>query len=142
MKYVSGSGKICGQLTLKLSMRRIMSNDNNRKYSRKKVWADTEATIKLNDPFSTGSRKTISITGIVDNLSTGGMFLKTVESVPIASKAEITINFDPASGSSDLSVKAFGETVHASENGVGIKFTSIDMAELQQCIINKMNKRS
>ncbi len=119
-----------------------MNDENNRKTSRKKVWQDTEATIRVDDPFSTGSRKTMTITGIVDNLSTGGMFLKTLEPVPVSLKAEIIINFDPASGSSDLSVKAIGETVHAAENGVGIKFTSIDLTELQQCIINKMNKKS
>ncbi|MBC2717311.1 MAG: PilZ domain-containing protein [Desulfobacteraceae bacterium] len=119
-----------------------MNNVNNRKFTRKKVWQDTEATIKVDDPFSAGSRKTLTIKGIVDNLSTGGMFLITEESVPVSSKAEITINFDPASSSSDLSVKAYGKTVHSAENGVGIEFTSINMAELQQCIIKKMNQRS
>lgn len=118
-----------------------MNDVNNREYSRKKVWQDTEATIKVDDPFSTDSRKTMTIKGIVENLSTGGMFLKTEELVPVSSKVEITINFDPASGSTDLSVKAYGETVHLAKNGVGIKFTSINMAELQQCIIKKMNKR-
>jgi hypothetical protein len=126
---------------LKQSMRQIMNDENNREFTRKKVWQDTEATIKVNDPFSGGSRKTMSITGIVDNLSTGGMFLKTEESVPISSKAEIIINFDPASTSSDLSVKANGNIVHTAENGLGIKFTSINMTELQQCIIKKMNQR-
>jgi hypothetical protein len=119
-----------------------MSDENNRKFSRKKVWQDTEATIKVNDPFSGGSRKTMTIKGIVENLSTGGMFLKTDESVPVSSIAEIIINFDPASGSNDLEVKASGEIVHSVENGMGIKFTSIDMVELQQCIIKKMNKRA
>jgi len=74
--------------------------------------------------------------------STGGMFLKTKESVPVSSKAEIIIKFDPASSSSDLCVKAHGKVVRVDENGVGIKFTSIDMAELHQCIIKKMNKSS
>jgi len=115
--------------------------EDNRKASRKKVWDDTEATIKVDDPFNSGSRQTITIKGIVGNLSTGGMFLKTQESVPVSSKAEILINFDPASSSSDLSLKAYGEIVRAVENGVGIRFTTIDMAALQHCIIKKMNKR-
>ena len=119
-----------------------MNDENNRKFTRKKVWQDTEATIKVNDPFGGGSRKTLTIKGIVDNLSTGGMFLKTDESVPVSSKAEIIINFDPVSGSTDLSVKASGEIVHSVEDGVGIKFTSIDLAELQQCIIKRMNQKS
>ena len=117
-----------------------MDDVNNREATRKKVWPDTEATIKVNDPFSAGSRKTITIRGIVDNLSTGGMFIKTQEPVPVSSNAEIIINFDPVSNSADLMVKASGEIVHATEKGVGIKFTSINMAELQQCIIKKMNK--
>jgi predicted enzyme related to lactoylglutathione lyase len=119
-----------------------MNDVNNRKFSRKKVWEDTEATIKVDDPFGGGSRKTMTIKGIVDNLSTGGFFLKTEESVPVSSKAEILINFDPISNAADLSVKATGEIVHAADNGVGIQFTSINMAELQQCIIKKMNIRS
>jgi len=119
-----------------------MNEVNNRKFSRKKVWQDTEATVKVDDPFSAGSRRTMTIKGIVENLSTGGMFLQTHEVVPVSCKAEITINFDPASGSSDLCVKAYGETVHQAENGIGIKFTSINMAELQQCIVRKMNIKS
>ena len=116
-----------------------MNGENNRKSTRKKVWEDTEATIKVDDPFAGGSRKTITIKGIVDNLSTGGMFLRTKETVPALSKSEITINFDPVSNTSDLVVKALGEIVYACDSGMGIKFTSIDMAELQQCIIKKMN---
>lgn len=115
--------------------------EDNRKTSRKIVWDDTEATIIVDDPFTSGSRKTITIKGIVGNLSSGGMFLNTQESVPVSSKAEILIKFDPASSTSDLSVKAYGEIVRAVENGVGIKFTTIDMAALQQCIIKRMNKR-
>ena len=118
-----------------------MNDENNRKFLRKKVWDDTEATIKVDDPFSSGSRQTITIKGIVGNLSTGGMFLKTQEPVPASSKAEILINFDPTSVASNLSVKAYGETVRSVENGVGIRFTTIDMAELQQCIIKRMNKK-
>ncbi len=117
-----------------------MNDINNRESTRKKVWQDTEATIKMDDPFSAGFRKTISINGIVENLSTGGMFLKTGESVPVSSKVEIIIDFDP--GSSNFSVKAYGKIVHVDEMGVGIEFTSIDMAELQQCIIKRMNTKS
>ena len=118
-----------------------MNDMDNRKSSRKKVWEDTEAIIKVDDPFSSGSRKRMTISGNVDNLSTGGLFLKTMETVPLSSEVEITINFDPASPSGDLSVKAYGETVHVSDNGVGIRFTSIDMVKLQQCIITKMNQK-
>lgn len=118
-----------------------MNEENNRKFLRKKVWDDTEATMKVDDPFSSGSRQTITIKGIIGDLSTGGMFLKTQDSVPVSSKAEIIINFDPASSSSDFSLKAHGETVHITENGVGVRFTTIDLEKLQKCIIKRMNKR-
>jgi len=118
-----------------------MNYEDNRKTSRKIVWDDTEATIKVDDPFSSGSRQTITIRGNVGNLSTGGMFLKTQEPVPASSKTEILINFDPTSASSNLSVKAYGETVRSVETGVGIRFTTIDITELQQCIIKRMNKK-
>ena len=63
------------------------------------------------------------------------------KSVPLSSNAEITINFDPASAAENLTVKAMGKTVHASDLGVGIRFTSIDMEKLQQCILKRMNLR-
>jgi len=118
-----------------------MTDDNNRIHARKRVWEDTQATIKVDDPFSPGSRSRMTVKGTVGDLSTGGMFLKTTEPVPLSSKAEIRICFDPDSASDNLSVTATGETVHARDEGIGIKFLSIDLAELQQCIIKKMNKK-
>lgn len=118
-----------------------MADNNNRTHARKKVWEDSRATIKLNDPFSTDSRSRLTINGIVSDLSTGGIFLKTTESVPLSSKVEIEICFDPDSATDKISVTATGETVHTRDEGVGIKFTTIDLLALQQCIIKKMNKR-
>jgi hypothetical protein len=34
---------------------------------------------------------------------------------------------------------ASGKTVRSGKNGVGIKFTAIDLSKLQKCIIHKIN---
>jgi len=68
------------------------------------------------------------------------MFFNTHEFIPVPGKAEITIQFDADSASDDLAVDASGETVRLTKQGVGIKFTDIDMVKLQKCIINKMNQ--
>lgn len=78
--------------------------------------------------------------GTVGNLGSNGLFLKTFEDVPVPARADITINFDPNSHAAGLYLKASGETVHSTGDGVGIKFTSIDVSKLQQCIIEKMNR--
>jgi len=116
-----------------------MDHENKRKNTRSRVWPDTEATIKFTDGFSTNGGR-ITVKGIVDNLGSNGMFLNTIEVVPVPSRADITINFDPNPSTEDLYLKASGETVHATGDGVGIKFTSIDVSKLQQCIIEKMNR--
>ena len=117
-----------------------MDSSNKRNSTRSRAWKDTEATIKVMDSSSDfGTRKTISINGIVDNIGSSGMFLKTTDFIPVPSIADIIINFDPNSNSNDNSIIATGETIRVTKKGVGIKFLSIDISELQRCIINKMN---
>jgi hypothetical protein len=118
-----------------------MWDDNYRKVTRSQVWPETEATLKLADTYSKNSRSFITIKGSVSDLGSSGMFLITPEIVPVPAKAEITIDFDPASKkSSDFKMTAIGETVRLTQEGVGIRFLSIDLVRLQQCIISKMNK--
>jgi len=116
-----------------------MSFSKKRRTTRSKVWQNTEATIKVSDPNDFSARRTISIKGNVDNIGSSGMFLRTTEYIPVFSKADIIINFDPNSNSRDYSISALGETIRVTKNGAGIKFLSIDMSKLQQCLINKMN---
>ena len=116
-----------------------MNFSNKRNSTRNRVWQDTEATIKMIDSSDFGSRTTISIRGIVDNIGSTGMFLKTNDFIPVPSIADIIINFDPNSNSENNSIIASGETVRVTKNGVGVKFISIDSFELQRCIINKIN---
>jgi hypothetical protein len=116
-----------------------MDFSNKRNSTRGRTWQDTEATLTVIDSSDFGTRKTISINGIVDNIGSNGMFLKTTDFIPIPSKADIIINFDPNSNSKDYSIIASGETIRVTKKGVGIKFSSIDISKLQRCIINKMN---
>lgn len=114
-----------------------MDYSKKRNSIRNEAWQDTVATIKVINSSSFGSRKTISIKGIVDNISSTGLFLKTNNFIPIHTLAGIIIDFDP--NSKKNSVIALGETIRVTKNGVGIKFTSIDISALQRCIINKIN---
>ncbi len=117
-----------------------MDNENKRRNTRNRVWPDTKATIRVTDGFMVDRGGRITVSGIVGNLGAKGMFLKTFEDVPVPARADITINFDPDSKVADLFLYASGETVHTTGDGVGIKFTSINVAKLQQCIIEKMNR--
>ena len=114
--------------------------ENKRKNTRSRVWPDTEATIKVVDGLSFDSGGRITFKGIVVNLGSNGMFLQTTEKVPVPARADIVIDFDPKSKETGIRIKASGETVHSTKDGVGIKFTLIDVAELQQCIVAKMNR--
>ena len=112
-----------------------------RKNTRSQVWQDLEATIKVNDPLGGGdaARKILTVSGAVLDLGGTGMFLKTLENVPVPAKAEITIDFDPASNGK-LTISAMGETVRSTADGVGIRFTTIDLTRLQHCITARMNR--
>ena len=111
-----------------------------RRYTRSGVWDNTDATIIVQEKISYAKIDHLTIKGKVENLGSSGMFLKTNELVPVPASAEIMINFDPKSQKPDLQMKALGKTVRLTKKGVGIKFTSIDLARLQKCIINKINK--
>ena len=117
-----------------------METENKRRNTRSRVWSDTQATIRVADGFSAGSNGTITYKGTVGNLGSSGMFLETAEKVPVPARADIEIDFDPESRGKGITLSATGETVHSTGDGVGIKFTVIDVPKLQQCIIAKMNR--
>ena len=116
-----------------------MDTSNRRKGTRTQAWQDISATIKIFDTCISDSRRSYLIKGSVDNIGSTGMFLKTDDFIPVPAKANITIHFDPYSDSKDYSLKISGETVRVTMDGVGIKFTAIDLSELQKCIIHRMN---
>lgn len=113
---------------------------NKRRNTRSQVWPDTKATIKVAEAYGGSSRRHITITGTVQNLGAKGFFIETEEIVPVPARTDIVINFDPDSKLPTMAIKATGETVHINKEGIGIRFTSIDLNKLQKCIVAKMNK--
>ena len=109
-----------------------------RKNTRTTVWPDIRATLKIIDPYS-DKRKVLTIQGRVNDLGGAGMFLLTDESVPVPAKADIIIDFD-SGNSPGLVLTARGETVRRTSRGVGLRFTAIDMSDLQRCILARMNR--
>ena len=107
--------------------------------TRSQVWPDVTATIIVEDPFSVAGRKVLTISGNVGDLGSTGFFLKTVETVPIPANVQITIDFDPTHPQL-FTLTAFGETVRATREGVGIKFTRINLQRMQECIMGRINQ--
>ena len=112
--------------------------NQTRENTRTQVWADTSAIVKVADPYSQ-SREVLTIRGRVADLGGTGMFLVTGDPVPVPAEAEVLIEFDPARPSA-LRVQARGQTVRTAKDGVGIRFTEIDLNRLQQCILARMNR--
>ena len=108
-----------------------MELSNRRRSTRSQVWKETRATLKMIDTSDLETRRTINIHGGVTDIGSNGMFLSSVEYIPVPGKAEITIDFDPHASGCSISVE--GETVRETKNGVGIRFTSIDVKLLQKC---------
>jgi hypothetical protein len=108
-----------------------------RKYNRSAVWKDVIATLTVSDPRSSKVRRK-TIKGGVKDMGAKGMFLLSPEEVPIGAKAKVVIEFDPEQPGR-LSLRAEGETVRHSPEGVGIFFTSIDLRQFLFCITEKIN---
>ena len=111
---------------------------HHRKNTRSAVWPDVKATLKMTDPYS-AKHKVLTAVGRVGDLGGAGMFVFTRDNVPVPVKAEITIDFDSGK-TPDLVLTARGEVVRRTSEGVGIRFTAIDMAHLQKCILARMNR--
>jgi len=113
---------------------------DRRKSIRTKAGKDTRASVNIFNSNGYDSQQSYLIRGYVENIGPGGMLLKTHEFIPVPAKADMIINFDSKHNSSEYSLNASGETVRITDDGVGIKFTSIDLAKLQKCIIHKINQ--
>lgn len=109
--------------------------------SRNKVWPESEYIIKYRDLFSAHSNTIEMIKGNIDNLGSQGMFIKTSVSIPINTKLEIFIDFNPG-GVSDISLKAEGVVLRAEQDGLAVRFTKIDTQELGDCIMKKINSQT
>jgi hypothetical protein len=67
----------------------------------------------------------VTISGLVDNLSMKGMFLKTQESLPGDGLLEISIVLSGAS--SLLSIKVKGCAVRQTDEGIAVEFQEMDI---------------
>lgn len=117
-----------------------MNEENKRGNTRSRVWPDTLAMVKLKDPYDREGRSVITIRGIVTDLGSQGMFVKTDEFVAVPATAEITIDFNPVRPGT-ICVHAMGQAVRSADNGIGLKFTTIDVQRLQKCILERMQIR-
>ncbi len=120
-----------------------MKTRRKRKTTRSQTWPETRATVELFDFVSLDIRKdTFKITGKVTDIGSKGMFLKTYDYVPLPAKANITIYFDPGAKPPIPEVKAQGKIIRRCSYGIGIRFTSIDLSDLQDSIVAKLNINS
>ncbi len=111
---------------------------NKRKNTRSAVWEDITATLQVEDPFDPKGRTKLTVKGRVKDIGAEGMFFISSETVPIDAKADILIDFNPGRpGVSTVAAK--GTTVRKAPEGVGIRFSSIDLRKMQQCIMERMN---
>ncbi len=101
------------------------------------VWPETEAVIKYRDLFDLGSNTFQTFKGNVDNLGSQGMFIKSKFNLPIDTKLEIIVDFNPG-GASEVSLNAEGVILRYEREGFAVRFTQIDSQKLGDCIMKKI----
>lgn len=111
---------------------------NKRKNTRSAVWEDITATMEVDDPYDPKGRTRLTVEGKVKDIGAEGMFFISSENIPVDVKAEIVIDFNPGEPGV-WTVAAKGKTVRKAPDGVGVRFTSIDLLKMQQCIMARMN---
>ncbi len=112
---------------------------NKRKNTRSAVWEDITATLDVSDPSATKGRGKMIVKGRVKDIGAQGMFFVSADVVPMDAKADIVIDFNPEQPG-NLILAAEGKTIRKDAEGVGIRFTRIDLRRLQQCITARMNR--
>ena len=117
-----------------------MRHTLQRSATRSQAWPETEAYIKFIFPNGNQAIKHFKAFGHVIDIGSCGMFLKTEDFIPVSTNLEITICFDSNADTPDLSINARGQAVRSCREGVGIRFTSINLVQLQKCLIAKINK--
>ncbi len=117
-----------------------MRSTSKRNSTRSQVWAETEATVRFLNSMNARDSKARAITGKVLDVGASGMFVETSETPANDADVDIEIRFDPGSKSSPLKLRARGKITRVTDRGMGIRFLSIDLARLQECIVKKMNR--
>lgn len=111
---------------------------NKRKYTRNKMWPETEATVFFRDSTGFSSKTANSLKGHVANLGSDGCFIFTAEMVPSGTHVDIVIDFQPDEPVINR-LEAAGTVIRSEEKGIAVKFDKLDTEQLGNCILEKLN---
>lgn len=113
-------------------------DNKQRKNTRNKVWPETEVHVKFRDKSALNTNSIMSFKAGVDNLGSNGMFIKTEEPVATGTDVELKIDFNPG-GRPPIYLHAEGTVVRIEKSGFAVMFTIIDVKQLGECIMAKLN---
>jgi len=117
-----------------------MAHLQRRNATRSQAWPETKAYIEYLMPDHHNGAKKYSSCGDVRDIGSTGMFLKTRDGIPVTTNLGITICFDSEADKKNLSLSAHGRVVRSEREGVGIRFTNINLNRFRNCVIEKINK--
>ncbi|MBS3759417.1 MAG: PilZ domain-containing protein [Desulfobacterales bacterium] len=117
-----------------------MAHASQRNATRSQAWPDTKAYIKFTLPNGNNTQKSFKLSGSVTDIGSCGMFLQTVNFIPVSTNLDITICFDSDANPPNLKIDAQGQVVRSCEEGVGIRFISINLERFRKCVIEKINQ--
>lgn len=116
-----------------------MGHSQRRNATRSQAWPETKAYLEFLLPNGHEAIKKYRTCGDVRDIGAGGMFLHTRDFIPLATNLGITICFDSGTRKKNLSISAKGRVVRSDSDGVGIRFTSINLNRFRDCVITKIN---
>ncbi len=116
-----------------------MGHLQRRNATRSQAWPETKAYLEFLLPNGHKTIKKYSTCGDVRDIGSSGMFLTTHDFIPVATHLGITICFDSEADKKNLSISAKGQVVRSERDGVGIRFTSININRFRKCVIEKIN---
>ena len=117
-----------------------MRHAQRRNATRSRAWPETIAYLEFLLPNGHETIRKYRACGDVRDIGAGGMFLHTSHSIPVETSLGITICFDSENSMQNLSISAKGQVVRSENDGVGIRFTSINLNRSRDCVIKKINR--
>ncbi len=111
-----------------------------RKNTRNKVWPETEVHVSFRDKTALNSNTIVRFKAAVDNLGSNGVFIRTPEVLVSGTEVDMKIDFNPG-GHPPNYIHARGKVVRVEESGFAVMFTKINVHDLGECIMAKLNSR-
>lgn len=105
----------------------MIMTKQRRKTSRTDLWFASEAIVTYENWI---------IKGFVNNLGARGMFLETLQKIPVDTDVEVEIIFQSKNPSKLSNIK--GTVSWCGDKGIGIRFTEIDLELLRECMTSMM----